>query len=328
MYPRIYRSLALLLAGAIAGLVGSLLVQNLGFSFWLIAILLIVLVLLVLLGIGMDSFIIHHYRIQTRKKRATIGILNDMGWFPEDQQVSAGTDISPKVWLQAIEDDAREKKAEVRVGLIKSTDSFTPYAVVINPYGGVYPEQNLASFATLDKIFSYVQEGGLFVNVAATPGYWVYHPLLKKRMEATVPVWHVDPTEGGAKKLRAVRLFSMVPWMKRLGLMVWNVEGEFKENLNLDFDTKFEQVTGSKLQGVRLHRLAMLEENVEAVCKMSVLDGAAQSRQRTPIFFATYGNGAFLISLIFITPQVKSVKEGLKRVIVQLILSKVLSDSH
>ena len=319
----ILRSLALLLAGAIASLTVSIPVQKEEFSWWLIAGLCIIFLILGLVGMGTDRLIIQRYHLWARKRAPKIGILNDMGWSPEDEQIKAWTDISPQVWLQEIEKRAREKKIKVQVKLIKKTNNFAPYSAVINPYGGVYPEDNLASFATLEKTFDYVKEGGLFVNTADLPGYWAYNPLLKKRTETAPPVWDVVPTLGGRIGLRELRPFTIVPWMQRLGLKVLNVENVFKEELNLKFNVKYEQITGYEMPGVRLHRVALLEENVEAVHEMSVSDEFGQIKNVTSMFLATYGGGAFLISLVFITAQLEAIKEKLKGILIDLTLHEI-----
>lgn len=323
MQMDIRRSLTLLFAGALAGVMGGVIVQTGGLS-QLATILIIIVSLLILLGVGVPSLAIYHYHLRARKRKPRIGILNDMQWSLEDEQIRTWTDISPQVWLQDTEKYIKEKDVKATVKMIKTTDNFEPYTVVINPYGGVYPEEDLVSFTTLDKILKYVQEGGLFVNVADIPGYWAYNPLLKKRTEAAPAVWDVVHTQDGKIVLRALRPFPMVPWMKRLGLGVVNVESTFRNALNLDSEAKFKQIIGSEIQGLRLHRLAFLEKNVESVHKaILLLDEAGQPTELTSIFFATYKDGAFLISLISIESQIESTKEMLKKVIIGLVLLKI-----
>lgn len=102
-----------------------------------------------------------------------------------------------------------------------------------------------------------------------------------------------------------------------------NVENVFKEELNLKFYVKFQQITGYEMPRVRLHRVALLEENVEAVHEMSVSDEFGQIKNVTSMFLATYGGGAFLISLVFITAQVEAIKEKLKGVLIDLTLHEI-----
>jgi hypothetical protein len=321
LYASVHRSLALLFAGAITGLIGSLLVRQVGFSCLILTALLIALIILVLFGTGVDSLVTHRYYLWARKKVPKIGILNDMGWPTDNEQIKAWTDINPQAWIDEIKECVKGKKFTVK--LIKTTENFARYSAVINPYGGVYPENDLVSFATLGRIFVYVREGGLFVNVADIPGYWAYNPLLKKRTEAAPPVWDVVPAGYGIG-LRALRPFTIVPWMQRLGLKVLNVENVFKASLDLEVDIKFKQIIGCKAPRVRIHRVAVLEENVEAVHKMSVPDEFGETKSVTSMFFATYGDGAFLISLVFITDQVEGIKQELKRILIDLTLHKIM----
>jgi len=62
-----FRSLALLLAGAVIGILGSLLVGRMGFSYALIRALVAIFVLLLVLGTNTDSRIIHVYHLLKRK---------------------------------------------------------------------------------------------------------------------------------------------------------------------------------------------------------------------------------------------------------------------
>ena len=313
------RSLALLLAGAAIGILGSVLVGQFGFSWPLVSLLLVVFVGLVVFGTGTDLAIVHRYHLWARRKRPKIGILNDIEWNPDILKVSTSTDISPSEWQREIEKQARDKGMKLRVELMRTRSNFDSYAVVVNPYGGTYPEHDLVSLHTLNKIFQYVQERGLFVNVADIPGYWAYHPALRKRTETAPPVWvEVQGT------LRAVRPFPVVPWMQKLGLSVSNVEAEFREPVNLVFEAGFQSVTGSKIPGVRLHRAAIVEENMEAVDEVSTPDSAGQHTERASIFWVRYYDGSFLISLVSLSGQSETAKEGLRKVLASLILSRLM----
>jgi len=314
------RSLALLLAGAATGILGSVLVGQFGFSWLLVSLLLVVFVGLVVFGTRADLAIVHRYHLRARRKRPKIGILNDIEWSPETQKISTSTDISPSEWQREIEKQARDKGMKLRVELMRTRSNFDPYAVVVNPYGGTYPERDLVSFQTLNSIFQYVQEGGLFVNVADIPGYWAYHPVLRKRTETAPPVWDVVAQDV----VRPVRPFTVVPWMQRLGLSVSNVEAVFREPVDFVFDTGFQSVTGSKIPGVRLHRVAIVEENMEAVHKVTMADLAGQHKDLASIFWVLYSEGSFLISLVSLSGQSESVKEELRKVLTSLILSKLM----
>ena len=321
--PGMIRSLALLLAGAAAGILGSVLVGRFGFSWLLASVLIVVLVCLVVLGTGTDSAILHLHHLRARRKRPKIGILNDMEWDSEFGKVSTWTDISPSEWKSEIDEQASGKGVQLPVELMGTSSDFDPYAVIVNPYGGTYPERDLISFQTLNKIFQYVQEGGVFVNVADIPGYWAYHPMLGKRTETAPPIFDFE-TEGDRRRLRVERPFSVVPWMKRLGLNVAAVETVFQEPADFLFDAQFQPVTGFKISGVRLHRAAIVDENIEAVHRVAVLDEAGQHRELASIFWVVYSEGSFLISLVSLSDQSGTVKDELRKALASLILSKLV----
>ena len=319
------RSSALLLAGAVIGILGSVLVGQFGFSRLLVFLLLAASFGLVVFGTRTDLAILHQYRLgaRRRRKRPKIGILNDMEWGSEFGRVSTWTDISPSEWQYEIDQRASGKGVKLPVELMGTSSDFDPYAVIVNPYGGTYPERDLISFQTLNKIFQYVQDGGVFVNVADIPGYWAYHPMLGKRTETAPPIFDFE-TEGNERRLRVVRPFSVVPWMKRLGLNVLAVETVFREPADFLFDVRFQPVTGSRISGVCLQRAAMVDENMEAVHKVTVLDEAGQHRELASMFWVTYSEGSFLISLVSLSGQPKTVKDELRKALASLILSKLV----
>lgn len=59
------------------------------------------------------------------------------------------------------------------------------YPVVLNPYGGVYPEKNLTTLSSFKKIVSYVRKGGIYVNISDIPFYYAYDINLDRRIDTT-----------------------------------------------------------------------------------------------------------------------------------------------
>jgi hypothetical protein len=46
------------------------------------------------------------------------------------------------------------------------------YAVIVNPYGEGYPEQDAVTLRTFSSIEDYVYNGGIFVSIGGYPFYW------------------------------------------------------------------------------------------------------------------------------------------------------------
>lgn len=56
------------------------------------------------------------------------------------------------------------------------------YSVILNPYGETYPEEDLFHLKTLTEIRRYINQGGIFVNVAGIPFYYGYDALNDKNV--------------------------------------------------------------------------------------------------------------------------------------------------
>jgi len=46
------------------------------------------------------------------------------------------------------------------------------YSIIINPFGEIYPEESRANLLSLKRIMKYIEEGGVFVNVAGLAFYY------------------------------------------------------------------------------------------------------------------------------------------------------------
>src|SRR5690606_23086965 len=77
------------------------------------------------------------------------------------------------------------KKSRIRFRRIKKISSCNYYPIVINPYGGSYPEEDFESFASLDSIFEYVKNGGIFINIADIPFYYAHSGSHHRNIDTT-----------------------------------------------------------------------------------------------------------------------------------------------
>jgi len=193
---------------------------------------------------------------------------------------------------------------------------FDAYFAVLNPYGGIYPESDVTAFTTLNKILTYVSEKGLFVNVADIPGYWVYNQLLKRKLDATRPLYGIERTSEGISII-PVRPFELTPFMEKLRLRVINAESTEFFNWNAEMEGKFEGLMKG-IAEIKVHRAVICERNVQEIIKHRSNGQLAL----TPLFFAPYGDGNVLISLVVLEqqyPQNRIMKELLAKIIVELI---------
>ncbi len=106
------------------------------------------------------------------------------------------------------------RKNNIRVKKILNTSSLDKYPLVINPYGGSYPESNFHGLDSFNKILDFVKRGGIFVNVADIPFYYAYSKLHLRNIDTT-------PFAGS---FRLDRSFFETLLTQKLALIVLNVE--------------------------------------------------------------------------------------------------------
>jgi len=311
----ILRSMASLLAGMLISALISLYAPLICKDLTLQTLIGFLIVFLLLYGFGKISPLRWLYKLKKKFFTPVIGILSDMGWDPSNKQIYTWTDVSPEDWRNMLEKLARSEGIKIKVKLISASKNFDPYTVVINPYGAVYPEYDLESWGVVNKILDYVRRGGLFVNVADIPCYYAYNPLLKKRLETAKPIYDITP-DG---KVLRVNPFELAPLMEKLGLRVLAVERTELSKWDAEFEEKFRAIMG-KVGKIEVHRVAIVEENVEPIIKPREVTFLGSREKCTPLFFVNYGDGKFLISLIFLnaTDNSKKMKEVLSKMIIEI----------
>lgn len=241
------------------------------------------------------------------------------------------TDILPEEWKKRIERHAKSEGVKVQVKLIRIDKNFDSYAAIINPFGAVYPESDLKSFDTLNKIFNYVEDGGLFVNTEDIFGYFAYNALLEpgRKIETPPPVYGMQyASDGKITALIPARPFERTPAMEKLGLRVLNTENN--EQL-CRWDLKFENMFGDEVGpmcGVKVPRVVVVEKNVKPIVKSqkSETNVSNEKVDVTPLCFINYGNvGKFLMSLLRISDQDENIQEKLQKVLAELVINYIKS---
>ncbi|MGH2403444.1 MAG: hypothetical protein ACRDGN_03165, partial [bacterium] len=164
--------------------------------------------------------------------------------------------------------------------------------IIINPYGGVYLESDLETQQVQQKIFDYVARGGTFVNVADVPGYWAYSPTMRRRVETTPPVHHIENIPGGGITVRALRPYALTPFLRRMGLRVLGVEGSALASWSIRLPGQ------SQPQQVVAHRVAIVEREVRSIVTAMRVTIEGRLEEVSPMFRVEFGRGQFMICLM------------------------------
>lgn len=117
------------------------------------------------------NFLSKHFMIAKFQYPIKIGVLN--GYLGKGRTGKLPgrpyTDYEPLAWY-----DAFLSQSKVKVEWIFADQISNKYDIVINPFGEMYPEINKPNLLTLRKIVHYVQNGGVFVNVAGLAFYYLW----------------------------------------------------------------------------------------------------------------------------------------------------------
>jgi hypothetical protein len=282
------KALAFTLVGALISITLTLYIKKTPSYPWLIP-LIFWIVTLSLYGAGVFAPLEWvRKRIRTGVKlcllKPRIGILKDIPWEEKYKLYATYTDLSPEGWEEKINLAAKNNRVKVRVRRITTKKNFHGYMIVLNPYGGAYPERNQQTFATLDEIFEYVAKGGLFVNIADVPGFYANSPKLHHRVAVGRGVFRGLKNQGN---------ILQTPFMQRLGLDVY--PGDYRDLVLVE---KVKISSEISLKGDRAVQ-STLED-------YPILDPVVKPQEDrgvtlTQSFFKTYGDGKFLISMLPIT---------------------------
>lgn len=276
------------------------------------------MVIALLYGTGLLQDYFHRRRLSARwKSTLRVGILNDSEWNLENTDTYAWTDVSPNNWKSQLEQTAQAQGSRLVVELIQISSQFDSYAIILNPYGEVYPEEDLANLTSLRKVINFVREGGLFVNVAGIPSYWAYNLDLRRRLDIAQTVYGAIQT-GGSVQIFSTKPFELTPLAKELGLRIVGTDSPFGVDLA--------KILGRKTHCIIIcRRFAIVESNTETCSPtISLLYPDGKPYDMSPIFFVKYGKGEFLISLPWIQDSTHSAsqKEWLRDAICELTVQR------
>lgn len=309
-----WKPFSLLIAGSLAGGLVRIYMPSPVSPLWQ-CIIWIAFLFLLFLGSGLMGSVLHQgIRLRREKFVFTgwkVGVLNDAGWESAGGEIASGTVVSPEEWKRLIEDQAAINRVRLKVEMVNLRKSIDPFHVILNPYGGVYPEYNSVEHKTLDKIFNYVDRGGIFVSIADIPGYYEYNSFLKRRLDATKPVYKIENNI-----ISPYRIFSETPFIKRLGLDIKNVESlgplEWKGS-----NEKINEVL-RQMGKIKVARAAIIEKNVTPILRND------QNPAITPLFTIPYGGkGTFLISLAF-----QNWEERMKEILIYCLFSLIAKEDR
>jgi len=231
---------------------------------------LIVSFVLVLIGLGLFEWMIAFIFICIKKYFSMVRVIGVFAPYEIDSDTSSWVSISKRQLADKF------KLMFRKVHFFDKIQYLNLYSIVVNPYGGSYPEKNVEKLSNLKSIFEFVIRGGVFINIADIPFYYAYNPLFKRS---------VDTTSLSIMNLQPIRFFFDTLVTKKLKISVYGSNESFG-NRNVKFNRVFVVEKGIKNL---FDKTFSLHPSKELVVESS------------PIVAVPYGRGFFVFSTIEVT---------------------------
>lgn len=119
----------------------------------------------------MKSLIITHYRRDRFRHPLRIGILDGSTGVGDLALPIDGDFPTPQQWLQAVGQVFHDNDV---VCMISTTQIDNKYCMILNPFGEIYPEEDLSRRKSFFRIKAYIEHGGIFVNTSGLAFYYMF----------------------------------------------------------------------------------------------------------------------------------------------------------
>ena len=160
--------------------------------------------LLVLYGIGSIDYLIsarNWLQMRSNSKSKTVCLFAP---FHKDENTSS--------WVKVTLGEIREllTRKNIRCTISQDYSVFKRYPIVVNPYGGVYPDRDISTTQSFDDILFFVKNGGIYLNIADIPFFYAYDKNLNRRLDTTPLFGDFRPLSTFVQTLLTRRLHIFV----------------------------------------------------------------------------------------------------------------------
>ena len=225
--------------------------------------------------------------------------MTDLGWDQNNPgKVATWTSIAPKQWQEVIRQCLKRRGLDVAVDVelitAQSELRLHKYLLVLNPYGGVYPEHDLEQHSTFSAILEYARAGGIFANVSDVPLFWAHSPSERrpKRYVGSVRLFKLQDETS--------RQIIYTPLLDRLQVPMYAIK---KHRWDLEFNDKYRieldpplSVEVNRVMQVGLETGTGVEAIARPVVRPRMDIEALKGIQITPFCRVDYGDGEFIIA--------------------------------
>lgn len=215
------------------------------------------------------------------------------------------------------------------------------YSLIINPYGSVYPEDDVQNLTVMKSVLHYVDHGGIFVNVADIPFFYPYDPRREIMYGAFAQeahlykyiVWNLHLLKH--KQDAAIEVITPYPYVDTPFLRAVKINIVATEIREFDVKTKrteiFPMLTSLKmkdsnftLEGVAVHRGIVLDSHVKSIVEELEWEREYEKIQFTPLCDIYFGKkGKFIISSIFLEYVNDEIAEKIVDILCEQIIKEI-----
>lgn len=221
---QITKKISLLLAGSLLGITFSLYINEISqYTSWIIS----TIFILILYGFGSFEGIFGIWVLVNRK----INNIRKKICIYAPYEIENNNSSWVNVYLAQLK--IQIEKSHFNYSFKKDERSFSKYPIVINPYGGVYPEKNASTLQSFNNIFEYVRNGGKYLNIADIPFYYAFDEFLKRRIDTTPLAGDYSLARSFLKTLLTKKLHCFVYGLKDTGNGVTRVISLSENSKNL-----------------------------------------------------------------------------------------------
>jgi hypothetical protein len=190
------QQVSLLFAGGMVGVLVTEGITGWGLSSTKTVIFVLLIVISILIGLGYGIWLLWPWK-QFNKNRGSIAI-----YAPYEVNESSASWVN--IGLEEITSCLIKKGYVVKRTRRLFGSIF--YPIIINPYGGAYPEHDLENFSEFKQILSYVDGGGIYVNIADIPFYFARTKSQHRLLDTTPLATPFDPIRSFLQSLLSIYL--------------------------------------------------------------------------------------------------------------------------
>lgn len=242
------------------------------------------------------------YRINRRwKNPIMVGVLN--GWIDNlnKKKRCTITNYPFEEWKTELDNFSLNGRKKFNTNPICIKQLSNKYAIIINPFGEIHLDENRRTLYTLyNKIFKFIQEGGIYVCTGGIPFYYVWHEILGDKFDTTPLVIDVD--QG---RISQFRHFYTTIFTKEFGV---KFNGLPSQIVTVNQNPEDIQYFGNLINVGGSNQINDFRSALEKKYIIPALRANINDSEVYPLFVVPYDNGYLMVTGMSLQSNVEFLK--------------------